>query len=143
MIKFVKRLSYFFFCPEKFEQEMFKRIKDKSSDDAKNNLRDNFHRLREHVFRAGKLVLRSIAITLLISLVFLFFGVHFPHIFLVIMRIVGYCLILWGVLSHLGYSIKTRGGETLPEIFDEEWYKFSYLGGLSLLLLSYLLEIKL
>ena len=141
MIKFIQRLFYFFFCPKKFEEETCRRLKPEPSEDTKNILKDNYRILRKHVLRAGRFVLITIIITFLIYLILSFLNVYFPHVAIIIMRIVGYCLVLWGVLSHLGYPIRTIGGETLPEIFDEEWYKFSYLGGLSLLLLSYLLEI--
>ncbi len=135
MISFIKRLWYFFFSSPKFE-ELIRRKHDSRSHQG---LIDNYYELRGHVFRAGKLVFWTFLVCILICLVFIFFDIRLPHLVLIAMRIMGYCLMLWGILSHVGR--RTWGGKTLPEIFDEEWYKFSYLGGLSFLLLSYFLEI--
>jgi hypothetical protein len=93
------------------------------------------------VVRALRVVLIVVAFTVALHLALDKFSVHIPHPYLIVMRVIGYSLILWGVLSPLGYPIRTWDGETLPEIVDEEWHKFVYLLGLFLLLLSYLSEL--
>jgi len=68
------------------------------------------------------------------------FGGHLEPDILFVMRGFAYGMILWGVLSPVGYRIRTYSGETLPEVADEEWHKFCYAIAAYALIFSYMLE---
>lgn len=70
----------------------------------------------------------------------LYFRWHIVHRALYGVRWVAYAIILWGVLSPVGWKIRTFSGETLSEIVDEEWHRLCYAVAAYLLAMSYLLE---
>ena len=104
------------------------------------NLPTNLMQLRAKAIRALKIVLGTACLAVTAHLVLVGCHVDLNHRVIISLRLLGYSFILWGVLSPVGYAIRTFDGETLPEILDEEWHRFAYLIGLICLLLSYLSE---
>ena len=141
MLDFFKHIFQFFFCPDTFVKSSLKRIPNPHPT-LPQQFKESVEKLRSHIFRAFRFVVLTILFTVAAYAVTLLLGVHTPHWVLIILRVSGYCLILWSILSYLGYPIRTFDGETLPEIFDEAWHRFLYGGGLSLLLFSYLSELS-
>jgi hypothetical protein len=136
-LDFLVHFYQLLFAPDALVEASLSRDKGMSRDQASRSV----EKLRKHVLRALKVVLAVVVFTGILHLVLDRLGIHIPHTWLIGMKVIGYSLILWGVLSPLGYPIQTMDGETLPEIVDEEWHKFVYLVGLFLLLLSYLSEL--
>lgn len=140
MLDFFKHVFQFFFCQDAFIKAALKRAPNPSKD-LPEQFRKSTEQLRRHIFRAFRFVLYAIIAALIVYGLTLIFKFHIPHWGLILLRIIGYCAILWSIMSYLGYPIRTFDGETLPEIFDEEWHKFLYGTGLFLLLFTYLSEL--
>lgn len=102
---------------------------------------------KESIAAIRKKISRALQIVLLVNVFVLCFGfliksfdVLLPHKVIISFRFLGYSLILWGILSPVGWEIRTFSGDTTSEIMDEEWHRFNYIFGLFFLLLSYLVE---
>ncbi len=135
----IKRFFFLLFRPDLLLNDSVKH----SPHADRTQLRQSVSILRNRVVRAYMVVQVSIIITLSIHVAFIYLNVRIDHSGLILMRCAGYIFILWGIFSSVGWPIRTWKGETLPEIVDEEWHRFTYLVGLSLLLLSYLSEWRL
>ena len=132
----LRRVCLLLCKPEALLKETLKRHPSASTDDMRNSI----SKLRAKILRGFKIVTAVVVFTLAISWVLDINGVEINHQILTAMRVFGYSAVLWGVLSPVGYGIRTFDGETLPEVLDEEWHRLLYAIGLFLLLLSYLSE---
>ena len=132
-----KRVYFLFFYPDKLK----KLACEKTPKANPNQIEQGIRLVREHVFRAFKIAFGTALFSVFVYGILNLFHVHVPHKFLIMSRFAGYVLILWGIMSPVGWKISTASGETLPEIIDEQWHRLIYVIGLIVLLLSYLLEI--
>jgi len=130
------RVFRLFFMPEEFLKEAMKRAPGADQ----NEMRSRISKLRTKISRGLKIVIGTIIAALIANAFLKWANLDVPHPQLLVMRFFGYGMILWGVLSPVGHHIRSWGGETLPEIVDEEWHRLAYLIGLFALLLSYLSE---
>lgn len=136
IIQLIKRVSYLFFCPEKLIEESLKHTPSAEPQQLKKSI----NLVRSHVFRAFHISFGTAIFSVIIYFIFSILHIPIGHKVLVIFRFIGYLFVLWGIFSPTGWKIRTFGGETLPEIIDEEWHRLIYMIGLTLLLLSYLFE---
>jgi len=65
----------------------------------------------------------------------------YPVYFGKIARLIGPCIVLWGVLGRIGFSpvLGTFSGKSLPEAIDKWWYRFVYFIGSYITLVSQIL----
>jgi len=131
----VRRCCWLLFYPKALVHETVKR--DKIS---KNQADDAVEKLRKKVFRGFGFVVYGIFLAVVTYLLLAQLGFHLGHRWHIFLRLTGYAFVLWGVLSPVGYKIRTFDGETLPEVVDEEWHRALYFLGVISLFLSYLAE---
>lgn len=133
----VKRVFFLLFYPNRLVKMAIKHTPSADPEQIKNSIGI----VRHHVFRGLRISGGTALFSVLIYLILSFSHINIGHRILIIFRFFGYMFVLWGVFSPAGWKIQTIGGETLPEIIDEEWHRLIYMIGLTLLLLSYLFEI--
>ena len=131
-----KRVLFLIFYPEKLAELSVK----KTPDAPIQQFRASVHLVRTNVLRAMRITLIIAGLSVFTFLPFKILHISLSHTILVVIRCLGYMFILCGVFSPTGWKIQTSGGETLPEIIDEEWHRLTYGTGLYLLLFSYLFE---
>jgi len=137
LFELFKRVFLLFFNPSALVQISLKHTPVANPD----QIREGIGRVRNNVFRAFRISGGTAFLSIIVYLILCLLGIHPEHRILAILRFVGYVLVLWGVFSPTGWGIRTIGGETLPEIIDEEWHRLVYMTGLFILLLSYLFEL--
>jgi len=99
-------------------------------------------KVSKNIRRGLQIVLITGFITFVSYFILRILQIEPSHNVIIVMRTIGYLAVLWGVLSPSGWGIQTFGGESLAEIFDEEWHRFNYIMGLFMVLLSYLFELR-
>jgi hypothetical protein len=132
----IRRVFLLFFLPKVF----LKVALDHEQNADEGEMKNRISKLRMKIFRGLKIVSGAVIAALIANIFLKWPNLKVPHSGLLVMRIFGYSMVLWGVLSPVGHHIRSWDGNTLPEIVDEEWHRLAYLIGLFALLLSYLSE---
>lgn len=131
-----KRVFFLFCCPKRLARLALKHSPNANS----KQLEEQIDLVRRSVFRGFKISIGTAVFSIAIFLILRTMNIIVGRRIYLTLRFLGYMFVLWGVFSPAGWKIRTCGGETLPEILDEEWHRLVYMIGLALLLLSYLFE---
>lgn len=135
----VRDLYLLLFRTEVFTQKIYERAR--TTREKAPHLAKSAEKLKGKILRGARATLYGIGIAHVLRwLIEDVLHGHVSHDSLTVIKLLSYSLILWGVLSPVGYGIRTFDGETLPEIFDEQWHKVLYWLGAFGLFLAYLLE---
>ena len=137
LFDFLKRVFFLFFMPQKLVDLALRH----QPNSDKSAVQNSVTKVRKSIRRGLRIVLITGAITFITYFLLRIFRIELSHNMIILMRTIGYLAVLWGVLSPSGWGIQTFGGESLAEIFDEEWHRFNYIMGLFMVLLSYLFEL--
>ena len=132
----VSRISCFFFDEKKY----IKKALAHEPHGTKAEEEDRAQKLKQNIKRAFFNTSFVFILSLITVGVFHYFDWHLKHNILFVTRWIAYAIILLGVLSPVGWRIRTYSGETLTEILDEEWHRTCYAVAAYLLATSYLLE---
>lgn len=132
----LRRVFFLFFYPDKLVKLALKHTPTAKPE----QLKESILLVRQNVFRALRISFYTASFSFVTYLVLSYLHIFIEHNIRLMFRFFGYTFVLWGVFSPAGWKVRTIGGETLPEIVDEEWHRLVYAIGLFLLLLSYLFE---
>jgi len=108
-------------------------------DDKKKEYADSIHKSTREI--CGSIFQSMIWVTSITITAFIFaviIHVVFPSFlrYSGILQIISACLILWGILGRLGWSIQTWKAETLPEKVNEFWFRLVTIIGIFVLMLT-------
>lgn len=100
------------------------------------HLENSIDKIRLGLLHSFLLMLGTIVVGFTLGKIGYYFFGNLPHFWYVFLQYGGIGILLWATLAIQGWSIQTIGGHSFPEIINEWVYRFLYILGSLLLVLS-------